>query len=78
MLDVRLRIPELMARRKWRTGYQLAKASGGRLSVTNAYHLVENAGNISRVSMDVLEVLCDVFDVDPGDLFEREKKRKTG
>ena len=78
MLDVRLRIPELMARRKWKTAYQLAKASKGRLSTTNAYHLVENAGNISRVSMDVLEVLCDVFDVDPGDLFEREKKRKTG
>lgn len=77
MLDVRLRIPELMARRKWRTAYQLAKASGGRLSTTNAYHLVENAGNISRVSMEVLEVLCDVFDVEPGDLFERDKRRKT-
>lgn len=77
MLDMRLRIPELMATRKpepMRTAYALQKASGGRLSMTNATHLVDKRGNISRVDMRTLEILCDVFGVGPGELLERDAK----
>lgn len=76
MLDMRLRIPELMDRpnSSIRTAYALSKATG--LSMTNAHHLVRERGNVSRVDMRTLEVLCTVFDVTPGELLEREKKRR--
>lgn len=76
MFDMRLRIPELMRASKIPTAYALQKASAGRLSMTNAAHLVERGGNTSRVDMRTLEVLCDIFDVGPGELFEREKKQR--
>lgn len=76
MLDMRLRIPELMREKKIPTAYALQKRSGGRLSMTNATHLVEKQGNTSRVDMKTLEVLCDIFGVGPGELLERDKKRR--
>jgi DNA-binding Xre family transcriptional regulator len=77
MLDMRLRIPELMAARKIPTAYALAKASHGALSMTNAHRLVNTRGNAGRVDLRTLDVLCDIFDVGPGELLEREKKRKS-
>jgi DNA-binding Xre family transcriptional regulator len=74
MLVMRLRIPELMRARKIPTAYALQKASGGRLSMTNATHLVERGGNTSRVDMRTLDILCDVFGVGPGELLERDRK----
>lgn len=74
MLDMRLRIPELMAARNLTTAYQLAKAAGGRMSMTNAYNLVESAGRMD-VRLETVDILCDVFDVEPNDLIDREKKK---
>lgn len=69
MFDMRLRIPELMARKEPRiaTAYALAKASG--LSMTNAHHLVNQKGRVDRVAMKTLDALCKAFRVKPGELF---------
>jgi DNA-binding Xre family transcriptional regulator len=57
------------------TAYGLAKASNGRLSVSQAYRLAQDDGRFGFISSDVLEVLCDTFDVGPGELLERGRKR---
>jgi DNA-binding Xre family transcriptional regulator len=75
MLAMRLRIPELMETHEpepIKTAYKLQQLSRGRLSMTNATHLVEKRGNTSSVRMTTLEVLCDIFGVGPGDLLERD------
>jgi DNA-binding Xre family transcriptional regulator len=72
MLAMRLRLPELMAAKGLATAYQLAKASAGRISMTNAYRLVDTEGRTERIDMATLEVLCDVFNVGPGELLERD------
>lgn len=76
MFDVRIRIPELMAARNLTTAYQLSAKSDGRISMTNAYRLVESKGRPARVELDTLDALCDVFGVGPGELLERDKRRK--
>jgi DNA-binding Xre family transcriptional regulator len=78
MIDMRLRVTELMAQRGLATAYQLSKASKGRISMTKAYRLVESAGRPERIELDTLEALCETFNVGPGELLEREKKRKVG
>ena len=54
------------------TPYQLAKDSGGRISVSAAYRLVRAEGRLSLFGADLLEALCDVLAVKPNKLFERE------
>jgi DNA-binding Xre family transcriptional regulator len=78
MIAMRIRIAELMEARKIPTAYALAKASNGALSMTNAHRLVNSEGNAGRVDLHTLEVLCDVFDVGPGELLERDKPAKRG
>lgn len=73
---MRLRIPELMEARKIPTAYRLQQLSQGRLSMTNATHLVEKGGNTSSVRMATLEVLCDIFGVGPGELLERDAEAR--
>jgi DNA-binding Xre family transcriptional regulator len=77
MVIVRLRLAELMAAHKppMKTAYQLAKASGERISMTNAYRLLDSGGRPDRIELDTLEALCDVFNVGPGELLEREPKK---
>ena len=79
VMDVlRLRLPELLAEREM-TPYALAKASAGRVSLSTAYRLTRNKGKVRYLDAELLETLCDVFDVEPGELLEREKparKRK--
>lgn len=66
---MRLRVPELLAERNM-TAYAMHKASGGRISLSMAYRLAK--GTFGMISADVLEALCDVFDIeDPGPLFTR-------
>lgn len=72
MIDMRLRLRELMAAHNLSTAYQLSKASKGRISPTNAHRLVNPKGTPKRVEYDTLDALCDIFDVDPGELLERE------
>lgn len=76
MLDMRLRLPDLMAARGMHTAYALAKASRGEIPITTAARLVESGGRPKRIDMATLDALCDVFGVGPGDLLEREKKRR--
>jgi len=76
MLDMRLRLPELMKARQMRTAYALAKASDFAISITTAARLVDEENPPARVDLRTLEVLCDVFDVGPGELLERDKKRR--
>lgn len=76
MLDMRLRVSELMAQRGLATAYQLSKASNGRISMTKAYRLVESGGRPERVELDTLEALCETFNVGPGELLERDKRKR--
>lgn len=71
---LRLRVPELLAEHQM-TAYGLHKASKGRISMSAAYRLA--TGDFGYVSRTVLEVLCDVFEIDdPGPLFERRSGRR--
>jgi len=70
---MRLRVAEILAERGMTT-YRLAQASGGRISLTTAYRLAKDRWVC--LPRDVLDALCDVLSVSPGELFEREKARK--
>jgi DNA-binding Xre family transcriptional regulator len=73
---MRLRLPELLP--PGMTPYQLAKASGERISLSTAYRLVQRKGRVANFDADMLAALCDVLGVQPGDLFEITPKRKAG
>jgi putative transcriptional regulator len=51
---------------------ELARRSGVSLVTINA--IANN--RTTRVDLATLDALCDVLDVDPGELLEREGKRK--
>ena len=79
-MDVRVRIPELLAAdekvgRTETTAYALAKNSAGRISLSTAYRLVKRRGQLESFESKLLEALCDVLGVEPGELLERDKKR---
>lgn len=57
------------------TPYALAKASDGRISMSTAYRLARLKGRVETFDRDVLEALCDVLDVEPGELLERGSRR---
>lgn len=70
---MRLRVPELLAKRQW-TAYELSKKSDGRISMSQAYRFAR--GEFRALSPEIVTALCDVFDIDdPGPLFERPAKR---
>lgn len=68
-MPVTLRISELLSARGL-TGYQLHKRSRGRLSLSTANRLARNEASALR--LDVIETLCDVLGVEPGDLYARD------
>lgn len=72
-MNVRIRVPELLKKRKL-TAYGLAQASGGRISMSAAYRLTRAKGRVQFFDADLLEALCDVLHVEPGELLEREHK----
>lgn len=72
---MRLRIPELFEANKM-TPYAVAKASGGRISLTAAYRLQRARGRFVRISAVFLEALCEVLRVEPDELLERQKPRQ--
>ena len=79
MLDMRLTLPELMAARGLKTAYSLERYAKGALTMSSAHRLVKAAGKPKRVDLATLDALCDVFGVEPGELWERDtKKRKAG
>jgi DNA-binding Xre family transcriptional regulator len=75
-MRMRIRFPELLKSSR-KTTYAVHKASGGRISLSTAYRLKKSEGKLKFLDADLLEALCDVFGVEPGELLEREKKRKT-
>ena len=69
---MRLRIPELLAEHQI-TAYQLAQRLEGRVSATTVYRMAR--GEVLQVPLYALEALCDVFELEPGPLFQRDKAR---
>jgi DNA-binding Xre family transcriptional regulator len=69
MLDMRLRLPELMKPRGIKTAYQLAQVSKGRINQTTALRLMNNP---ARVDMRTLDALCDTLGCKPSELFARD------
>lgn len=77
---VRIRIPELLKSQKpepW-SPYRLSVASGGRISMSTAYRLNRNQGRVKTFDGELLETLCDVLKVEPGELLEREHQKRRG
>lgn len=75
-MDVRVRIPELLHREGQEiTPYALAKRSGDRISLSTVYRLVKRKGQLESFESKLLEALCDVLNVEPGELLERDKRR---
>jgi DNA-binding Xre family transcriptional regulator len=71
---MRLRIPELLESRGL-TAYALSKQSNGRISLSAAFRYVQNRGRMRYFDSDMLETLCEVLDVAPGELLERERSK---
>jgi len=76
MLDMRMRLPDLMRERGMRNAYSLMKASKGALTITTAVRLVDADGRPKRIDMTTLDTLCDIFGVGPGELLERDKAKR--
>ena len=73
---MRIRLPELMQRRGL-TAYAMSKQSAGRISLSTAYRLVEMEGSLETFGAEILEALCDVLQVEPGELLERDVMPKA-
>ena len=69
---MRLRLAELLAERDM-SPYAFAKAVAPHISQSTAYRLAR--GEWKSLSGDVMDVICDALDVEPGELFERTRKR---
>jgi DNA-binding Xre family transcriptional regulator len=74
-MDMRIRIPELLNERglSW---YALARESQGRISPSAAFRLTEAKGRIKRFDAKLLDALCDVLNVDPNGLLQRDPELK--
>jgi len=71
---VKLRMAELLDGKKLKhTGYALSQASKGAINQTTADRLIKGP---KRVDLKTLDVLCEVFGVEPGELWERDTKRR--
>jgi DNA-binding Xre family transcriptional regulator len=72
---VRLRLPELLEELNW-TPYRLAKELG--MTEPAVYRLVNRRGQFARLSVAMLERLCEVTGKTPGELLEwvPEKRRR--
>jgi len=75
-MRVRIRLPEVLDEHKPKlTAYEVAKRSEGRIIPSTLYRLVRQRGRVKLFDGDLLEALCDVLGLEPGELLEREKKR---
>lgn len=71
---MRLRLPELLEQHGL-TAHAVAVRSDGRINRATLYRLMRRRGRVQAFDADLLEGLCDVLSVEPGDLLERDKKR---
>jgi DNA-binding Xre family transcriptional regulator len=74
-MDMRLRIPELFEE-KGITPYRVSRDSGARISLATIYRLKRTRGRLDTYKSRMLDALCDVLDVTPAELFERDKPAK--
>ncbi len=68
---IRIRLPELL-NDEIPTAYAIAKASRDRISLSAAHRLVAKRGLVQRFDADLLEALCEMFGIGPGELLELE------
>lgn len=54
------------------TAYEVARQSEGRILPSTLYRLARSRGKVKFLDSDLLEALCDILHVAPGDLLERE------
>lgn len=76
-MEMRLRLPELLEERGL-TAYAVAAQSAGRIDQSKLYRLMRKRGIVRYIDANLLEVLCEVLNVEPGELLERETKMKRG
>ena len=69
-MAIRLRVGDVL-RKRGMTAYQLAKQSGGRISLSLAYRLEQDRFGKHPPTWDMLEIICQVLEVDVTDLFQR-------
>ena len=74
-MGLRLRLPELLAEHGV-TAYTVAQRSKGRISPSTLYRLSRSRGRVRYLDADLLDALCDVLGVSPGDLLERQTKAR--
>ena len=74
-MALRLRFPELLDERGM-TPYAFSKATEGRVSMSTAYRIVRMRGRLATFDASLLDAICDVLKIKPGQLFERERKRR--
>jgi DNA-binding Xre family transcriptional regulator len=74
---MRVRLAELMEDRGL-TAYAVAQLSDGRISTSALYRLLKTSGHARYLDAQLLEALCDVLEVGPGELLEREPPRRGG
>jgi DNA-binding Xre family transcriptional regulator len=64
---IRFRLAEVLKRKGW-TPYRLSQETG--LTVPTAYRLADPAQRFGRYTTDTLNRLCQVLDVQPGELLQ--------
>ena len=67
-----LRLAEILEERGM-TAYALVRAAGGRIDMSQAYRLVRCRGRVRYLDTKLLDTLCDVLRVEPGELLERTR-----
>lgn len=71
---MRVRIAELLEK-SGKTAYALSQESDGRISTSAIYRLLANDGRARYLDSQLLDALCDVFEVGPGELLEHDGRR---
>ena len=71
---VRLTIHQLMAQRGI-SAYALSR--GAQLSYPSAYRLSRPGGGFGRLHADTLDRLCDFFEVQPGELLQWSRSKRS-
>ena len=73
---MRLKLPELLEAHG-HTPYTFARAvaATGRVTEAAAYRLVKDRGVVASFHAEMLEAMCEVLDVEPGKLLERERRK---
>ncbi len=74
---MRLRVPELLEEHDPPlTAHAVAVQSGGRINRATLYRLIQAKGRVRLLDTQLLEALCDVLEVEPGELLERETPKR--